>query len=354
MALLLVPLLARLAPTLGLLDHPGGRRLHARPVPLIGGIAVTIAALAALGIAALRGAPLTGLSWWLALGVCLMLAAGVLDDRFELPYWLKALLQAAAILPLIFLAGAKISTLGALVGGNPIPLSYAAIPFTLVCFVGYVNAVNMIDGLDGLAGGVAVVALGFLGVCAWIEGLSGLFLTAIAFAAASVAFLIYNLRTPWRSQAVVFLGDAGSMVLGLVVGWAAIRIVAQPAQPSGYGAVAPIDIAWVLALPVMDTLVVMSRRLALRRNPFSSDRLHLHHALVDVGLSPGKATAILLVLAFLYGCYGVVAALMGVPEWILFASFLCLLVAHALFVALVRRHALYLPTRLVQSDSIAP
>ncbi|MGH8273568.1 MAG: MraY family glycosyltransferase [Gammaproteobacteria bacterium] len=350
LALLAVPVLARFAPGWDLLDYPGKRKFHGRTVPLVGGLAIAFAAFAALGVGALWGGYLNGFSWWFVLGAAVILTAGVLDDLFDLRHWRKASFQIAAILLLVFLAGARITTLGALVGGAPIQLGYAAIPFTIICLLGYVNAVNMVDGLDGLAGGVSVIALAFLAACAWVEGLSGLFLVVVAFGVATLAFLIYNLRTPWRRKAAVFLGDAGSMTLGLVVGWAAVRIAGE----SSHGIVAPISLAWVLALPVMDTLVVMGRRLALRRNPFSPDRLHLHHVLVDLGYSPGQATAVLLTLAFFYGAYGLAGAVAGLPQWVLFASFLGVLAAHALFVSLVHRHAVSASMPPAHSDSVMP
>lgn len=349
LAFILVPVLARLASGWGLLDYPGKRKLHGEVIPVVGGIAVVIAAFVALGLGSSWARYLNGFSWWFALGAALLLAAGVLDDLVELRHWIKALLQLAVALLLIFLAGTRVTTLGALLGGEPIHLGYAAIPFTMVCLIGYINAVNMIDGLDGLAGGIAVIALAFLAACAWLEGIPGLFLAALAFAGAILAFLVYNLRTPWRSRAVVFLGDAGSMALGLVVGWLAVRVANVPS----HGIVAPITLAWVLALPVMDTLVVMGRRLASRSNPFRPDRLHLHYVLVDMGLSPGQATATLLGLALLYGLYGFIGALVELPEWVLFASFLGMLTLHALFVVLAQRRARSASMRLAPPDSVA-
>jgi UDP-GlcNAc:undecaprenyl-phosphate GlcNAc-1-phosphate transferase len=350
---LLVRALRSLAPVWGLLDYPGGRKRHKRAVPLVGGLAVTFAGFVALGIGAIFWHELGNSSsfpWWFLLGVALMLLAGLLDDKVELPHWAKAILQVGAVLVVVFLADTKVSTLGALLGGHAISLGDAAIPFTLICLLGYVNAVNLIDGLDGLGGGVAVIAMAFLAAIAGVHGLSAWFLVALAFLAATLAFLVYNLRTPWRSRATVFLGDAGSMALGLVVGGIAVGLAGRPVD----GAPSPIAIAWILALPVMDTVIVMLRRLALRRNPFKPDRLHLHHVLVDMGLSPGRATAVLLALAVLYGLYGLIASLTGLAEWILFASFLGVFVLHALFLLMAHRQLHDSPMKLAHphTDSL--
>src|SRR5699024_4297843 len=114
-------------------------------------------------------------------------------DKIELPHWGKAILQLVAVLVVVFFAGTQVTTLGALFGGYSISLGDAAIPFTIICLLGYVNAVNLIDGLDGLGGGVAVIAMAFLAAIAAVHGLSVWFLVALAFLAATLAFLVYNL-----------------------------------------------------------------------------------------------------------------------------------------------------------------
>lgn len=355
LTVLLVPALVRFAPRWKLLDEPGGRKRHDSAVPLVGGLAIMVSAFAALALSMLWWPYLDAFSWWYVLVVAIMLVAGVLDDAFGLRYWFKALLQVGAILPLVFLAGTKLVSFGALAGGGPVLLGYAALPITIVFLLGYVNAVNMIDGLDGLAGGVTVIALAFLAVVAWIESVSTLFLVCLAFLAATSAFLAYNLRTPWRSRATVFLGDAGSMALGLIVGGLAIELAGDP----GRDVVAPMGFAWILALPVMDTVVVMTRRLLRKRNPFAPDRLHLHHVLLDLGLSPGRATAGLLALASLYGMYGLLGSLAEWPDWVLFVSFIGVFACHISFVVLVRRRVRVRRTRKAalqsaHSDTVVP
>lgn len=343
----LIPLLARIAPRLHLLDQPGGRKLHERAVPLVGGVVIAVASLLMLAIVSVWLPRATAPTWWFYLSILLMLVVGILDDVFELSHLSKAALQLLAVLPVVIWGGLKITNLGALFGGGDMLLGAFAIPFILLCLIGYINATNMIDGLDGLAGGITFISLILLTVCAGLWGLSGIFLIGLAFAASALAFLVYNLRTPWRRKATVFLGDAGSMVLGLTVAWCAIQLVGKH-QHAGISAM---SIAWVLALPVMDTLVVMARRILLRRNPFTPDRLHLHHVLVDIGLSQGQATAVLLLLSFFYGAFGLASFFAGVPDWVLFVSFICVLMLHGAFVSLCYRHVHSASMRLARQDS---
>jgi UDP-GlcNAc:undecaprenyl-phosphate GlcNAc-1-phosphate transferase len=331
LSIMLLPLLTRLAPRLGLLDHPNERKRHRGIVPVVGGLAVVIAGCVALGIGLLFSPPLRHLSWSLLAGVVVMLIAGVADDRLALPPLLKAFLQLLAILLVVFLANVKIATLG---GGDGTMLAPAvAGTFTVLCLLGYVNAINMVDGVNGLAGGMVAIALLFLTVMAALQGAVAAFLVALAFLLATLTFLPFNVCLPWRKHAAAFLGDAGSMTLGLIVGGLAVKLAGQPAR----GVVSPLAMAWILALPVMDTLVVITRRLLQRRSPFAADRMHLHHVLMDRGVSPGRTTLVLLVLTGAYGLYGLIGSLAGLSQWIFLTSFLGMLGLHALFVVLLAR-----------------
>lgn len=343
---LLIPVLARFAPSWRLLDHPGGRKHHESTVPLVGGLGIMVAGFVAFGIVGIWWAHLEPFSWWLLLGTSMMLIMGVLDDAMKVSLRAKAIVQVIAIVPIVVPAGDVVTSLGPLFGNTDVPLGYFAIPFTILCLLGYINAVNMFDGMDGLAGGVTVIALAMLAASAWIEGLPGLVVVALAFLSSTVAFLFYNLRTPWHRRATVFLGDGGSMTLGLLVGWIAVQVAVE--LPGSIGSVHPMSIAWILGLPAMDTVVVMTRRIAQRRNPFKPDRLHLHYVLVDMGFSQGQATLALLALALIYGVFGLAAPVVGVPDWVMFASFVGMLVFHAVFVSLAQRR--FASMRLAHQD----
>ena len=349
LSLVLVPVLSRLGMSWGLLDYPGGRKQHTHPVPLVGGLAIVIAALAAFGIGALVWPHTNGFSPWFLAAIIGMLLAGMVDDWFDVSHWVKGILQILIILPLMLLTHVVIGHVGSLFGGATISTSYLAIPFTFVCLFGYINSANMIDGLDGLAAGVALIALVFLGTYAGLQGVSGLFVDIMATTGATLGFMVYNLRTPWRCSATAFLGDAGSMVLGLIVGWCAIKVV----HHQGIGSVSAPCVAWVVALPVMDTLVVMTRRVMMGRSPFSADRLHLHHVLMDMGLTPQASTNVLLGISFVYGLFGLLAYIFRLPDWVLFASFLGVLGFHAVFVILVHRHHVAEEMIRLRVDSVA-
>ena len=333
-AVIAVKWLRRRAAPWGLVDRPGGRKQHQRPTPVIGGLAIGLAALAALPFALAASIPATvewpalvGVGVPLLLSAALVLTAGVIDDRRGLASGPKFAIQGLAALLVVAGAGAVLHTLGRLPDGPTVSLGAWAWPISVVAVVGFVNAFNMIDGVDGLAGSTAVVMLGLLGGVAVLAGAAGLALCAATVIGAVLGFLAFNLRSPLRRRASVFLGDAGSMLLGLIIAWLAIDLSQRAASP-----VSPVAIAWILVLPVTDTLSLMTRRLFRGQNPFHADRNHLHHLLGRAGFSPGQSAMIFAALTLALGAVGLLGGLAGVPDVLLAGGLLGVAVAHYFFV----------------------
>jgi UDP-GlcNAc:undecaprenyl-phosphate GlcNAc-1-phosphate transferase len=185
------------------------------------------------------------------------------------------------------------------------------------------NAMNMIDGLDGLAGGIGLIAAAWLGVAAGLCGLFNVAQLLAIFVAAIAAFLIFNLRHPWRRHAAVFLGDAGSMFLGFILVWFAVKI--SQSAPRDFNAISAV---WILGVPIMDTVYVMLGRLLRGLSPFSADRRHVHHTLIYMGLSETKTSWFLLGVSFLFGSIGFVGWLYAIPEYVLTYAFIGLFAVH--------------------------
>jgi UDP-GlcNAc:undecaprenyl-phosphate GlcNAc-1-phosphate transferase len=319
LVLLLLPPGAKLAARLGLLDHPGGRKQHEGEVPPVGGLVVfpVFMAMAAVFMTDWHDAA------WFYGALALILITGALDDRFVIPPRTKFAIQFLAAFLIVLPGHARVAMLGDLFGFGPVGLSFMSIPFSIVAAVLLINAVNLMDGLDGLAGGMGVIVLGWMAACAAGSGNHNATAQVVVLCAALCGFLFYNLRTPFRRRASVFLGDAGSLALGLSISWYAIRLGGS-AQPS----VPPAAIAWMLGLPIMDTCGQFARRIREGRHPFSADQDHFHHHFVRVGLSPGQATAAVLALVFLYGLIGVGGLALGIPPWLLMYGWAALLLAH--------------------------
>lgn len=316
-------LLRHAAPRLGLLDHPGGRRLHAAPVPLVGGIAILCGLVVSM---ALRGT-IAPASIGLVLGAVLAVAGGTLDDRFELPASVKLLIQIAAAAMLTEFGGTLLTHIGALFSFRVQGLGATlAMPFTILALVGVMNAMNMIDGADGLAGGVALGALFWFAMAASAAALPDFVSLIGSLFYGVAAYLGFNAWRPLAGRYQVFLGDAGSFLLGLLLAWFAICLAMAPIP-----AFKPVTAVWILAVPISDSLSLMVRRVMRGRSPFSPDREHLHHLLGEAGLSAGRASALIVGLNFALGGLALGAERFEVPEHWMFFSGISLFAAYTLF-----------------------
>jgi UDP-GlcNAc:undecaprenyl-phosphate GlcNAc-1-phosphate transferase len=308
--------LSRIALRIGLADLPGGRKQHQGTVPVTGGLAM----FAGFAAAALASGLVTGPTLALITALGLLVVGGAADDMHDISPRSKVLVQLAAALFMTSWAGVQVAQLGNLLGAGPTNLYGWAIPFSIVCALGVINAMNMIDGLDGSAGGVALVISLWLSWCAAAQGLGVQFVLLLLLAAAIAGFLLWNLRMPGRAQAAVFMGDAGSMMLGMALCWFSIDLT----QGDGRS-LPPMACVWLLAVPLLDMARVMFLRLRRGTSMFEADRGHFHHLLLARGFSVGATAWILMGATTLAGAIGVGAWKLGVPDWTMFYAFLALL-----------------------------
>jgi len=317
--IILVHLFQRAARHFSLVDVPYGRKAHEGNIPLVGGIAIFAAFIFS---AFLDRESLIEFNSLFA-GVVLLVVVGVLDDLHDLSPRSRFFAQIMASLLMASWGGVSVETLGNLLGTGPVALNNWVIPFTVVCVIGTINAFNMIDGMDGLAGGIALIALVLFGLAAHSAGLQLHAKLLFILAGAVCGFLLFNLRAPWRPQATVFLGNAGSMMLGFIFAWFAVNLAAPNRD-----ALAPITAVWVLAVPLMDMASIMARRLERGVSPFQADAQHIHHLLQRIGFSVPKAALSILAASLLLGLVGLGAERAQVPEYIMFYSFLGLLLVY--------------------------
>ncbi|WP_295392322.1 MraY family glycosyltransferase [uncultured Thiodictyon sp.] len=310
----LISLLAGPAQTLGWVDRPCNRKHHRYPVPLVGGVVMCSAFC--LSVLLLPAKP----EDWpiLLISMTLLTLVGLYDDIHSSRPATRFLFQAVAVLLMALGSHVVLGSLGDLFGLGAVTLGAGAVLFTLFGVIGVINAFNMIDGLDGLAGGTGLVVTGWLLVlCLTAPGTHPGDIGALLVLAMAISgFLAYNLRHPWRAHASVFMGDAGSTMLGFVLSWFLIHL-----SQGDRAVMAPITAVWILALPLLDTLTVMVRRLRAGHSPFAADRRHLHHLLLGRGLPDGRATAVLLALTLITGALGVLADRLAVPQYLSFYAF---------------------------------
>ncbi len=293
-----------LAPRIGWLDKPDeSRKVHTRPVPPVGGIAWFFgfaAAVLASGLAATGALPLL-------IAVAALLLVGAIDDRFPLPGSLRFVIQAGVVLGLILASGFGLRDLGGLLGGSSLMLGLFAVPMTVIGCVGVINATNMVDGMDGVAGGLLAILFAAIWLLAGdrVEGSIALYALV-----ALLPFLAINLRLPWQARARAFFGDAGSMSAGLLVAW--LLVSATQGEDRVF---APVTALYLFALPLIDTVSIMWRRLADGRSPFTPDQNHIHHLLCRLGLGVPQTWTVMMVAALLLAVLGVGLERLGVAEW---------------------------------------
>ena len=310
-------LLQPVARRLTLLDHPAGRKDHAVPTPVTGGLAILLGCMVSFFAVQTSSNSLLA---FCGAGLLLVLV-GVWDDLRDLRWYWRILAQALAALIIIYGGGVRVEQIGPVFGLGEMSLGWASVPFTVFATIGIINAMNMIDGADGLAGLLGLAALSMLAAASVYAGNDLLAQRLSVLCGALAGFLAWNIRLPWRPRAKVFLGNAGSALLGLVIAWVAFRLTQNPGHP-----VNPVLALWLLPIPVMDCLVLIVRRLQERRSPFSAGRDHIHHLMQDAGFGPTRAALWLTVFSLCCGLVVGQAMRMDVPHPLLLAAFVLLCV----------------------------
>lgn len=265
-----------------------------------------------------------------------LLLVGLADDLMEVPAAARMLVHIGVGCLMVYGGGLSVNVIGEVFGPayGPVGLGPFAAPFTVACVVFMINAINMSDGLDGLAGGTGLFIFALLALTGWLDSApAGLVLISLLLALSTLGFLIHNIRVPTRQRARVFLGDAGSMMLGYAIAWLAVAIATT--HPDGD--VYPISMAWLLVVPGMDTLALFFRRIHLGKSPFAPDRTHLHHIFRRCGYGVSTTVHIIHILVVTTGLFGILAWQYRWPEWLLFAGAAAVLLGYQMFLANAHR-----------------
>lgn len=276
----LIPPLMRAAQRFHFLDDPGERKVHAQPVPRVGGIAMAAGVLLALAFSGEFAQPMPA---FLA-GVVVLLAFGVWDDRVTLSAGPKLAGQIIAVLIVMIRGDVSIDTL-TLTERHPLG-PWLSAPLTFVFLLGVTNAINLADGLDGLAGGTTLLSLSALALLALSSNTPFVGVVAIIIIGAILGFLRFNTH-----PARVFMGDSGSQILGF--SGAVLAVVLTQNQAAPLSSALPL---LLLGIPIIDTLMVMTQRMLEGRSPFHADRNHIHHRLLTLGLDHHEAVVTIYLL----------------------------------------------------------
>jgi len=317
-------ILQPLAIRIGLVDSPNDRKHHQNPVPLIGGIAMFCGFLIT---ALLIEQSLSGLRSLFA-GAAILIIVGVLDDFRELSPKARFIAEIMAALLVSLGGGAILYDLGPIfMGTSDVELGMLALPITVFSIVGVINALNMSDGIDGLAGGFVLIALFSLVLISSLTRLDQYqyFWLLLLLIAVVIAFLGFN-----KPKAVVFMGDAGSMFLGFMLAWFLINM-SQGEQRT----ITPITALWILAVPLIDTVSIMIRRMLNGGSPFKADREHFHHFWLNKGFTVPQTLLILLSISAGFAFIGLMGLYFRCPENIMFWSFMSLFALYLITMMIV-------------------
>ncbi len=272
---LLTPAVGGMARLLGAVDQPGGRRLHTRPIPRLGGLALFLGVI----VPALAFLKLSSETRGILLGIAVATTVGAVDDFRGLRPWEKLAGQvAAAAIPVAFGIWVDRFTFP-FVGVHELS-GWVGKPLTVIWIIAIMNMVNFLDGLDGLASGVCAIAGGTFSVIALSLGKPEAAIVSAIVLGACLGFLRHNFY-----PARIFMGDSGALLLGFVLATVSVQGLLKTAAT-----VALLFPLLVLAVPILDTGFVIARRLKYRQPIYTADRAHLHHRFLDIGFSQRRAT----------------------------------------------------------------
>ena len=269
----------RIAKEKNLVDNPDARKLQTEPVPVMGGIAVFFGVVSAVLVGCILMDCMPLLPVLMAMVVLLYM--GAMDDLVGFSQLSRVLAEVLVLVGLIFASGKCVDSLHGLWSLGTFSW-WIAVPLTVFAGVGIINAINMIDGVNGLSSGLCMTCAGLFGGVFLGRGDVPNAMLAFAMCAGLFPFFLHNV---YGKRSRMFIGDAGTMMMGVLMSWCIICLLSGDASryDGGEGTIA-LALA-ILSVPVFDTLRVMTQRMVHGISPFKADKTHLHHAFIAVGIS---------------------------------------------------------------------
>lgn len=300
-------LLRKVAKKINLVDRPNERKKHQGLIPLVGGISIYFTLMFALWFKP----DLIIRSDIYILCASVLVIMGAIDDKYDVDYRIRLVVQILISCAMIFGAGLSLKNLGQLLFGYELTLGPLGYIVTVFAVLGAINAFNMVDGIDGLLGGLTMVTFGGLSYIHYVDGQLQLARFCLLMMIVVIPYICLNLGFPFGGRRKVFMGDAGSMLIGFTVIWVLLQGTQGPKAQMN-----PVTALWLIAIPLMDMTCIMVRRIRKGVSPFKPDREHLHHICLRAGLSSHQALVVICGIAALLAVTGIMLEYGGVPEWI--------------------------------------
>ncbi|WP_318503666.1 UDP-N-acetylglucosamine--undecaprenyl-phosphate N-acetylglucosaminephosphotransferase [Photobacterium leiognathi] len=321
-------LLRKLAKRIGLVDKPNERKRHEGVIPLVGGIAICLTITQFL----IYHPNLFEHSNLYITCILILTIVGAIDDKFDLSFKVRLLVQASLSFCMIYWAGLELHTLGDMFALGDINLGYLGYLITIFAVIGAINAFNMVDGIDGLLGGLSIVSFSGLAIMLFIDNQIYLSYICLVFIVAIIPYVLFNLGFFGRKRKV-FMGDAGSMLIGFTIIWMLLLASQNGTKPP----LRPVTALWLIAVPLMDMAAIMIRRIRRGDSPFKPDREHLHHIFQRLGFSSWQTLLIICFIAICYASFGILGEVINIPEYIMFGIFVLLFVVYSFLLSYVWR-----------------
>lgn len=301
------------AKKVGLVDRPNYRKRHQGLIPLVGGISV-YAGICFTFVITNYYLPHATL-YLVCAGVLVLI--GALDDRFDISVKIRAVVQAAIAIVMMVVGKLYLLSLGYIIGPMELVVGPFGYVLTLFAVWAAINAFNMVDGIDGLLGGLSCVTFGAMGIILFFDGQHSLAMWCFAMIAATLPYILLNLGV-FGKRYKVFMGDAGSTLIGFTIIWILLETTQGVTHP-----ITPVTALWLIAIPLMDMVAIMYRRLRKGMSPFSADRQHIHHLIMRAGFTSRQAFVLITFAAALLAGVGVLGEYLAfIPEWVMLLLFL--------------------------------
>ncbi|RKF17828.1 undecaprenyl-phosphate alpha-N-acetylglucosaminyl 1-phosphate transferase [Alginatibacterium sediminis] len=317
--------LRKIAQRVGLVDRPNQRKLHNGEIPLVGGLSICISILSFIYYQKMD-VPHQNLY---AISISILVFVGVIDDKYDLSVKIRLLVQTCLSIAMMYFADLQLTHLGNMFGIGQIDLGWLGSLVTIIAVIGAINAFNMVDGIDGLLGGLATVTFTSLAIIFSLHGESLLAYLCMMLVVIILPYILLNLGFLGRKHKV-FMGDAGSMLIGFTVIW----LLLAGTQAPGNGPIRPVAALWFIAVPLMDMAAIMIRRIRRGDSPFKPDREHLHHICQRLGFNSGQTLCIICLVASLFAGFGIIGEQLHIPESVMFMSFI---IIFACYIALLNK-----------------
>ncbi len=307
-------LMRKIAKTIGLVDKPNERKLHNGAIPLVGGISICLSLLYFI----LNNTNIIPHSMLYAGSITILVIVGALDDKYDIDYKIRFALQGILSIVMMTQGQIELKTIGDVFGtGQVITLGWFGYLVTVLAVIGAINAYNMVDGIDGLLGALSIVTFGGLGIMLAYDHQFKIAYMCLVMVVVIVPYIMMNLGLLGK-QKKVFMGDAGSMLIGFTVIWFLLLSSQNGKNPP----LRPITALWLIAVPLMDMAAIMIRRIKRGHSPFKPDREHLHHIFQRLGLSSKQTLVAISGIACAFAGIGIYAEMIGIPEYIMFYAFI--------------------------------